>query len=73
MPDEDGLALIRQVRALDAETGGQIPSAAITAYVSDRERQMAIDAGFQIHMAKPVDPNQLIWVVANLTGRVKEE
>lgn len=73
MPDEDGLALIRQVRALDAETGGQIPSAAITAYVSDRERQMAIDAGFQIHMAKPVDPTQLIWVVANLTGRVREE
>ncbi|MEP0803636.1 response regulator [Funiculus sociatus GB2-A5] len=73
MPDEDGLSLIRQVRALDAEAGGQIPAVAITAYVSDRERQLAIDAGFQMHLAKPVDLTQLIRVVANLTGRVTEE
>ncbi|MBD2309004.1 PAS domain-containing protein [Chroococcidiopsis sp. FACHB-1243] len=72
MPDEDGLALIRQVRAMDAEAGGRIPAVAITAYVSDRERQMSIDAGFQIHMTKPVDQTQLIRVVANLTGRVTE-
>lgn len=73
MPDEDGLALIRQVRAMDAKAGGQIPAVAITAYVSDRERQMSIDAGFQIHMTKPVDQTQLIQVVANLTGRVTEQ
>lgn len=73
MPDEDGLALIRQVRAMDAEAGGRIPSVAITAYVSDRERQMSIEAGFQIHMTKPVDQTQLIRVVANLTGRVTEQ
>lgn len=72
MPDEDGLALIRQVRAMDAEAGGRIPAVAITAYVSERERQMSIDAGFQIHMTKPVDQTQLIRVVANLTGRVTE-
>ena len=72
MPEEDGLALIRQVRAMDAEAGGRIPAVAITAYVSDRERQMSIDAGFQIHMTKPVDQTQLIRVVANLTGRVTE-
>jgi two-component system CheB/CheR fusion protein len=71
MPDEDGLSLIRQVRALDAEAGGQIPAVAITAYVSDRERQLAIDAGFQMHLAKPVDATQLSRVVANLTGRVR--
>ena len=70
MPNEDGFALIRQVRALDAAAGGQIPAAAITAYVSDREQQMAIDAGFQRHMAKPIDPTQLILLVANLVGRV---
>ncbi|GAB4380160.1 MAG: chemotaxis protein CheB [Elainellaceae cyanobacterium] len=73
MPDEDGLSLIRQVRALDGAVGGQIPAAAITAYVSDRERQQAIEAGFQMHMAKPVDPTQLIWLVANLVRRVGEE
>jgi two-component system, chemotaxis family, CheB/CheR fusion protein len=71
MPEQDGFALIHQVRALAAEIGGQIPAAAITAYVSDRERQRAIDAGFQVHLAKPIYPAQLIQMVANLTGRVK--
>jgi two-component system, chemotaxis family, CheB/CheR fusion protein len=70
MPEADGFALIRQVRSLAAEAGGQIPAAAITAYVSDQERQRLIAAGFQIHLAKPVDPAQLIQMVANLTGRV---
>jgi two-component system, chemotaxis family, CheB/CheR fusion protein len=69
MPEEDGFELIRQVRALPAILGGQIPAVAITAYVSDRERQRAIDAGFQIHLAKPIYPEQLIQLVANLTGR----
>ena len=73
MPDEDGFSLIRQVRALSPEAGGQIPAVAITAYVSDRERQLAIDAGFQRHLAKPVDLTQLLRVVVNLTGRVTEE
>ncbi|MBD2261221.1 chemotaxis protein CheB [Pseudanabaena sp. FACHB-2040] len=73
IPDEDGFALIRQVRALDAVAGGQISAAAITAYVSDRERQQAIEAGFQMHVAKPINPTQLIWMVANLSGRVSEE
>jgi two-component system, chemotaxis family, CheB/CheR fusion protein len=79
MPDEDGLALIGQVRALAVEAGGQIPAAAITAYSSDREQQQAItsrrgyanDAGFQAHLAKPFYAEQLIQMVANLTGRVK--
>jgi two-component system, chemotaxis family, CheB/CheR fusion protein len=73
MPEEDGFALIQQVRALAAEIGGQIPAGAITAYVSDKERQHAIDAGFQVHLAKPVYPEQLIQMVANLTGRVKNK
>jgi two-component system, chemotaxis family, CheB/CheR fusion protein len=72
MPEEDGFALIRQVRALAPQVGGQIPAAAITAYVSDRERQRAINAGFQVHLAKPVYPDQLIQMVANLTGRIKK-
>jgi CheY-like chemotaxis protein len=71
MPDEDGLALIGRVRALDTKAGGQIPAAAITAYGSDRERQQAIDAGFQVHLAKPFYAEQLVQTVANLTERVK--
>lgn len=70
MPGEDGFTLIRQVRALEAGAGGQIPAAAITAYVSDREQQMAINAGFQRHLPKPVNSTQLILMVANLVGRV---
>lgn len=73
MPNEDGFALIRQVRTLDTVAGGQIPAAAITAYVTDRERQQAIAAGFQVHVAKPIHRMQLIKTVANLVGRVDEE
>ncbi|MBN4006662.1 chemotaxis protein CheB [Nostoc sp. LPT] len=68
MPEEDGYSLIRQVRALDASREGQIPAVAITAYVSEQEQQMAIDAGFQMHIAKPIDPTQLVLMIANLCG-----
>ena len=68
MPGEDGYSLIRQVRALDASAGGQIPAVAITAYASEQEQQMAIDAGFQMHMAKPIDPTELVLMIANLCG-----
>jgi two-component system, chemotaxis family, CheB/CheR fusion protein len=70
MPVEDGFALIRQVRALAADRGGKMPAAAITAYVSDRDRQRAIEAGFQVHLGKPIYPDQLIQMVATLAGRV---
>lgn len=66
MPIEDGLTLMRQVRALDAAAGGQIPAVAITAYVSERKQQEAIAAGFQQYLAKPINSDQLIQMVANL-------
>ncbi|MEH2121123.1 CheR family methyltransferase [Nostoc sp.] len=68
MPGEDGYSLIRQVRALDASREAQIPAVAMTAYVSEQEQQMAIDAGFQMHMAKPIDATQLVLMIANLCG-----
>ncbi len=67
MPEEDGYFLIRRVRSLSAEAGGQIPAIALTAYTSEVERQRAIESGFQTHVAKPVEPVQLAWVIANLT------
>ncbi|MEP1079643.1 ATP-binding protein [Leptolyngbya sp. PL-A3] len=73
MPDEDGFALIRRVRAMEAIAGGEIPAVAITAYVSEQERQQAINAGFQQHLAKPFEPTQLIRVVTNLVGRVSHQ
>ncbi|MEG5031669.1 chemotaxis protein CheB [Microcoleus sp. AT3-D2] len=69
MPEEDGFFLIREVRALAAEAGGEIPAAALTAYANDKEREMAIEAGFQRHMVKPIEPVVLGLMVANLVGR----
>ena len=69
MPEEDGYTLMRRVRALDAEQGGQIPAVALTAYARAEDRIQALAAGFQLHIPKPVNPEELAAVVANLTGR----
>ena len=69
MPEKDGYFLIREVRTLAAEAGGEIPAVALTAYASDKECKRAIEAGFQAHIAKPVQPVQLALTVANLAGR----
>ncbi|MBD2499481.1 chemotaxis protein CheB [Anabaena azotica] len=71
LPGEDGYSLMRQVRALDAEIGGQIPAAALTAYAGQAEYAEALAAGYQTHIAKPIDPSQLVALVASLTGRVR--
>jgi signal transduction histidine kinase/ActR/RegA family two-component response regulator len=69
MPGEDGYTLIKKVRALSPEDGGQTPSAALTAYARVEDRMKVLRAGFQIHIPKPVEPAELITVVANLAGR----
>jgi two-component system, chemotaxis family, CheB/CheR fusion protein len=66
MPEQDGWTLIRQVRQLSPEAGGGIPAAALTAYTSDRDREMAIRLGFQVHIAKPIEPDRLVAIVADL-------
>lgn len=69
MPGEDGYALMRSIRALDAEHSGRIPAVALTAYARVQDRQQAMLAGFQTHLSKPVEPGELVAVVANLSGR----
>jgi PAS domain S-box-containing protein len=69
MPVEDGYALLTRVRALAAEEGGLVPAVALTAYARSDDRRRALAAGFQIHLAKPVDPDELISVVARMAGR----
>ena len=69
MPGEDGYELIRQVRALDPSEGGQVKAAALTAYARTEDRLRALWAGFQTHIPKPVQPNELAAVVASLAGR----
>ncbi|MDB5173208.1 MAG: sensor hybrid histidine kinase [Phycisphaerales bacterium] len=69
MPSEDGYALIRQVRRLLPTHGGNTPALALTAYARSEDRKRAIYAGFQMHIAKPVEPSELITMVASLAGR----
>ncbi|HEY2365440.1 MAG TPA: ATP-binding protein [Polyangiaceae bacterium] len=66
MPGESGYDLIRQVRALPPERGGDVPAAALTAYVRPEDRRKVLGAGFMMHVPKPVDPAELVAVVAAL-------
>jgi signal transduction histidine kinase/ActR/RegA family two-component response regulator len=71
MPGEDGYAFIRKLRALDPERGGRTPAVALTAYPRVEDRARALEAGFQMHVPKPVQPNELAAVVAALAGRAE--
>ena len=66
MPEEDGYSLIGKVRALEGKNGRQIPAVALTAYVRVEDRARALTAGFNLFVAKPVEPNELIAAIANL-------
>jgi CheY-like chemotaxis protein len=70
MPVEDGYGLIKKVRALPKDRGGQTPALALTAYARTEDRVRAISEGYQLHLAKPVDRIELATVVASLTHRV---
>ncbi|MFN6525894.1 ATP-binding protein [Nostoc sp. ChiSLP03a] len=66
MPEMDGYMLMRQIRTLGLEQGKQIPAIALTAYVGELDRQQAIAAGFQRHIAKPIDPETLVAIVVEM-------
>jgi CheY-like chemotaxis protein len=69
MPEEDGYGLIRRLRAMEARTIASIPAAALTAFAREEDRQHALQAGFQMHLAKPVDRQSLVHAVASLGRR----
>jgi PAS domain S-box-containing protein len=71
MPEEDGYSLIRKIRALSNEQGGNTQAIALTAYARAEDRVQALRSGFQMHIAKPVDSAELIAAVANLAGRMR--
>jgi len=66
LPDEDGYALIRQVRARETNRGGTTPAIALTGYVRPEDRARLLAAGFQLHLRKPVDPSEIVAAVASL-------
>jgi PAS domain S-box-containing protein len=71
MPDMDGYELIRRVRELSAEGGGQVPAIALTAYARVEDRMQALRAGYQMHVPKPVELAELVAVAASLVRRGK--
>ncbi|MDV2994601.1 MAG: Autoinducer 2 sensor kinase/phosphatase LuxQ [Chroococcidiopsis sp. SAG 2025] len=66
MPDKDGYVLSRHVKQIEAETGVKIGAIALTAYAREEDRSQAMQAGFQLYLTKPVDPNELIAAIASL-------
>jgi PAS domain S-box-containing protein len=70
MPDEDGYSFIRSVRTMKHTEN--TPAVALTAYARSEDRKRAIVEGFQFHIPKPVEPSELIAVIASLTGRIGE-
>ena len=69
MPVEDGYALIRRVRASEDPANSRVPAIALTAYARAEDRMKAVLAGFQAHVAKPVEGAELLTMVASVTGR----
>jgi len=69
VPFEDGYSFIRKLRSRTPAEGGAVPAAALTAYARAEDRQTALAAGFDMHVAKPLDPEELLATVAEVAGR----
>ena len=69
MPGQDGYQFIRQIRERGVARGGNVPAAAVTAFARSEDRRRAMLAGYQTHVSKPVEPAELVAVVASLAGR----
>ncbi|MDF5730506.1 MAG: response regulator [Rhizonema sp. PD38] len=72
MPSKDGYSLIRSIRIKEAQVGGFLPAVALTACLSLENSRQAFKAGFQMFIPKPFDSDELVEVVAKLTGRTVE-
>jgi signal transduction histidine kinase/CheY-like chemotaxis protein len=69
MPDVDGYALLRALRARSSGGAAILPAIAVTAYAGPMDRQLALAAGYRMHLSKPVDQDELVAAVAELVGR----
>ena len=69
LPNEDGYSLIRKLRKLKSKRAKKIPAVALTAYATDEDRSEALAAGFQIHVAKPIEPESFVTSIATVLGR----
>lgn len=69
MPGTDGYELIKELRLRPSQQGGSVPAAVLTAYARTEDRLRALRAGFELHLAKPVQPSELVTVVGRLAAR----
>ncbi len=69
MPDEDGYSLIRRIRALDRPRAARVPAVAVTSFAREEDRRLALQAGFHLHIAKPIDASSLAAAIRDLTHR----
>lgn len=67
MPERDGYQFIRDVRGLDVAAGGATPAIAATAFARSEDRTRAMLAGYQVHVSKPIEPEELVATVKSLT------
>ena len=66
MPGEDGYSLIKKIREAEKKTGGRLPAVALTAFARTEDRFAALQAGFNMHVPKPVEPAELALVISRL-------
>jgi PAS domain S-box-containing protein len=71
LPGIDGFDLMQQIRRLPADSGGAIPAIALTAYARSEDRTRALRAGYQTHLAKPVEPAELVTTIASFAGLIE--
>jgi CheY-like chemotaxis protein len=69
MPRTDGYQFLKHVRQLPSQEGGKTPAIALTAFARSEDRTRAMLAGYQVHIAKPIETQELLATVANLAGR----
>ncbi|MGH7907294.1 MAG: response regulator, partial [Candidatus Binataceae bacterium] len=69
LPDEDGYSLLRKVRALSPERGGRVPAVALTGFSREQDRRLAESAGFQRHLSKPLNIDELLSTLTSLVER----
>ena len=72
LPEIDGYALLKTIRARPRNRQGEIPAAALTAYARAADRTRSLQSGFQMHLSKPVQPNELAAAVQALAGAVRD-
>jgi signal transduction histidine kinase/ActR/RegA family two-component response regulator len=72
MPEKDGYQFIREVRSLSASDGGRTPAIALTAFARSEDRTRAMRAGYQVHISKPIEPQELIATVESLAVQLRD-